>query len=76
MCVIPHHTMSHKVIRSLDDAIQNTLYDEAMQKYIEQKHGLLSNKLRDVQTTQLHIYLKRLTPHERASTAKLISDMS
>ncbi len=62
----------HKITGQLEEAIQYAFYCEIMQTYIEQKHGITSTKFEEIQTTQLGRYLKRLKPHERASTVKLI----
>lgn len=51
-----------------------TLYHDAMPEYVSTKHGLTPAKLCDTHTDGLHKYMKRLKPHARASTSKLIHD--
>jgi hypothetical protein len=79
-CVFPNEIWAlfsnipttHKIIGKLEDAIHHTLYYEAAQTYIEKKHGLTESKMKDIQTANLHKYLKHLQPHERMNTMKLI----
>ncbi len=62
----------YEITGKLNEAITTTLHFEPLQKFIAKKHGPIPEKIQDTNTTNRCLYLKRLRPHTRANTVKLM----
>jgi hypothetical protein len=63
---------NRKITGNLNEGILQTLHTEEIISYISKKHNITEDKLYHIDTNGLNIYLKKLRPHTRASTVKLI----
>jgi hypothetical protein len=68
------YPVTRKIIGKLDDGIQESMYTEAILKYLHKKHNICRAKLDTINTDGMKSYMRKLKITQRASVAKLIRD--